>query len=230
MVLSELFLIRTAHHNDELTIWVLYVFDAIRNRKNPNGEVSIYICPSQCCSFCKHEVLEMITNPSLAVSNVYSVHLSIFQGCSVNNPKFRMLCGQLGLYSTNTLIEYLKFIQAERYGSDSVVRKWFNGAADVPIEVPEFVQEAVIGLREMQKKLIGYLGSTYVDQKKPIVTYQTKEAMWSAHPRLQGLPVSFLDQAIAQLLLQLGLDNYPMVYFEHLSVNSELTETTIVQS
>lgn len=171
----------------------------------------------------------MITNTSLAVSKVYSVHLSIFQGCSVNNPKFRMLCGQLGLYSTNTLIEYLKFIQAERYGSDSVVRKWFNGAADVPIEVPEFVQEAVIALREMQKELMRYLGSTYVDHKRPIVTYQTKEAMWSAHPRLQGLPVSFLDQAVAQFLLQLGLDTYPVIYFEHLNTNSELSETTVKQ-
>lgn len=142
----------------------------------------------------------------------------------MNNANFRLLCHRLGFFSTNALIEYLKHCQAETYGSDRAVRSWFNGAVDVPVSIPESVLEKVQALVPVQEELMSWLQVEYVERNRPILSFQVKESMWSMHPRLAGLPVTFFDQTINRWMLKNDQNDYKVIYFEHLAMSPDVAE------
>lgn len=126
------------------------------------------------------------------------------------NSQFRILCESLGLYTAKSIVVYLNQFDDYVRIAERVADYWLKGKKFKPENIPEDIQNHFINLKHKQLSIVARERNKSLNKESCTFQYIFKDPikMWSMYPELEGLPVSFLNQIVIRL--DLNLD-----YFEN---------------
>lgn len=124
------------------------------------------------------------------------------------NSEFRLLCESLGFYSSKYILDYLKRFTGNENIKDRPIDYWLKGKSNCVAPIPVDVERLFINLQSKQFEIVKRERDSLV-QNKPITfqyVFKDSSKMWLIYPELEGLPVTFLNQIMIRL--GINLDYY----------------------